>query len=385
MNQRIIMVGLVLAAVTTAAAQTGGLTREGEYWVETQQGVLAAGPGAHLKVISRGTVTVTGDGGNQFLYTVRKRVRAATEDAARKLLERTQFSARTSGDWAYLEFTGTGTRVTGDISVRVPNQLRRAMVETSYGNIEARGLNAEFQAVTGGGQVTADRIAGAALVKTGGGEVRIGSVGGILRASTGGGAIRVQQAGAESWLDTAGGEILVENAGGVVHASTGGGNINIERAEGDVFARTSGGMVTVNQSGGEVRAESAGGGMRIGNAKGVRCESAAGAIHLRHVSGELKAVTAVGSIHAELPVSGGLANSLLSTSSGDITVWIPSNLAVTVKALTEASTRSGKIVSEFPEIRLNTSGEPVASGSLNGGGPVLQLAVAKGTIYLRRR
>jgi hypothetical protein len=49
----------------------------------------------------------------------------------------------------------------------------------------------------------------------------------------------------------------------------------------------------------------------------------------------------------------------------------------------------GRIVSEFPEIRVRPAEQPVrgmllAEGALNGGGPLLWISVTSGTIYLRR-
>ncbi len=77
---------------------------------------------------------------------------------------------------------------------------------------------------------------------------------------------------------------------------------------------------------------------------------------------------------------------MLSTNTGDITVFIPSNLAMTVVARNESS-GAGRIVSDFPEFRSlqNAAVAPrVVQGALNGGGPVLRLIVRDGTIYLRR-
>ncbi len=50
----------------------------------------------------------------------------------------------------------------------------------------------------------------------------------------------------------------------------------------------------------------------------------------------------------------------------------------------------GRIVSDFPEIRMaGRSGLggnlEMAEGSLNGGGPVLQVVASGGSVYLRRQ
>ena len=110
-----------------------------------------------------------------------------------------------------------------------------------------------------------------------------------------------------------------------------------------------------------------------------------GAIQLRAVYGGVSASTRSGSIVAEL--SGRpLQDSMLSTGAGDITVLIPSNLAVTVEAMS-AYPGKRRIVSDFAEIRPRVGSDGMqseAAGAINGGGPVLRLAASGGTIYLRR-
>ena len=111
-------------------------------------------------------------------------------------------------------------------------------------------------------------------------------------------------------------------------------------------------------------ADNSGGSIQVGSATGVRVASAGGSIRLRGSSGSLRAVTDVGSILAELMSGVPLQDSILSTGAGDITVYIPSNLALTVKALNENGP-AGRIVSEFSEIMVrqrSRSGPRARSG-----------------------
>ncbi|HYP12666.1 MAG TPA: hypothetical protein VEQ63_01975, partial [Bryobacteraceae bacterium] len=189
--------------------------------------------------------------------------------------------------------------------------------------------------------------------------------------------------------ETAGGSIEIGRAEGAVNASTAGGNISISNAGSWVSARTAGGRIDVGQARGIVMAGNSAGSIHIGSAVGVRCESNGGSIRLKGSAGALRAVTDVGSILAELMPGLALEDSLLSTGAGDITVYIPSNLALTIKALSESG-RMGRIVSEFAEIPVRHPETHVRTGSraegeLNGGGPVLRLTSTGGTIYLRRQ
>jgi hypothetical protein len=144
----------------------------------------------------------------------------------------------------------------------------------------------------------------------------------------------------------------------------------------------------VEQADGPVTAESSGGAIQVNSANGVRCESGGGAIRLRNVAGAVHAFANSGSILAELVSGVGMADSILSTNAGDITVLIPSNLALTVQAINESG-GSGRIHSDFPQVHTQAAGAPggplTAAGALNGGGPVLRVNVMGGTIYLRKK
>jgi hypothetical protein len=164
--------------------------------------------------------------------------------------------------------------------------------------------------------------------------------------------------------------------------------VYITRAASAVSARTAGGRIEVRRAGGVVVAGNSGGSIQVGSAEGVTCESTGGSIRLKGSAGELRAVTDVGSILAELITGSRLQNSVFSTGAGDITVYIPSNFPLTIRALNDSG-RSGRIISEFSEISVRSpdgAARPLqAEGQLNGGGPLLTLTSASGTIYLRRR
>jgi hypothetical protein len=68
-------------------------------------------------------------------------------------------------------------------------------------------------------------------------------------------------------------------------------------------------------------------------------------------------------------------------------VLIPSNLAVTIQAVNQSP--GGRVISDFPQIRVTDEQLRMrtalrAEGALNGGGPVLRLTTARGTIFLKR-
>jgi len=338
-----------------------------------------------------GSVVLHGEAGDRAVYALKARVRAKDARDAEALLRQFDVRTKTQGPWGYLT-VAPSRRISEapELSLTVPRRLRQILVETRGGDVQASNLDGEIEARSAGGQINVDGIKGRCELRTGGGDIQVGSVGGSVRCYSGGGIIRVQSAGGESWFETAGGEIFIHQSSGPVHAATAGGNIRIDRALAAVFARTAAGLIQVQQADGTVTAESYGGAIQVNAANGVRCDSAGGPIRLRNVAGPLRASTAAGSILAELLPGNRIEDSTLSTNAGDITVFIASNLPVTVAARNDSAGTLARIISDFPEIHVKALSQPgssrvVADGALNGGGPVLRINVVGGTIYLRRQ
>ncbi|MBC8166495.1 MAG: hypothetical protein H7Y20_11565 [Bryobacteraceae bacterium] len=384
LNGRALTLATAFACLTVNASE-GPVTREGAYWVQTQRGKLASPPGSVLKVIMRGPVTVRG-GARASEYVLRTRVRARSEAEARRLFSQLHLKTSTQKEVSTLTLSYPA-RPLGSAELEVlTTSSASAWVETYNGDVQICDLDMNVYVKTGAGSIQLDRIGGEVVARTAGGEVRMGSIGGSVRCFSGGGTIEVEKTGGESWFETAGGNIHLAEAAGAVHASTAGGNIRIGRARGSVVASSAGGRIEVREAGGAVMAGNSGGSIQVGPAQGVRLEATGGSIRLRGSSGALRAVSDVGSILAELIPGVRLQDSTLSTGAGDITVFIPSNTALTIKALND-SNQLGRIISDFPEIlvrQLQEESRMRAEGTLNGGGPLLQLTSTGGTIYLRR-
>jgi hypothetical protein len=118
----------------------------------------------------------------------------------------------------------------------------------------------------------------------------------------------------------------------------------------------------------------------------VRCENAGGGVNLDNISGSVRVTTAIGSIIASLLAGKPMSDSFLSTGGGDITVIIPSNLGVTIRAQNELAGNIRRIVSDFPGISVRVEGgQVVAEGPVNGGGPILRISGTGGTIFIKRQ
>lgn len=377
------VVGLVCQATSST------LTHEGGFWVRKTSGTLACPAKARLKVVTRGNVVVRGDQRDGLHFDLEQKTQSATRQNALFQLRDVNIGMRTGKDLQtaiLLPQDRDGTEC--DIRINVPAGLRSLEIDSQGGDIAVYDLQGLVEAHTAAGAVRLDRIGSNAVAKTGGGEIQVGSIGGTLRCFSAGGSIHVDTTHGETWCETAGGEIGARNIGGPLHASTEGGNIKVGHVQGWMTARSAGGLIEIQQADGLVRAETRGGSIQIGAAQGAQCDSAAGTIRLKNVAGGIRVATASGSILAELLSKVPLEDSFLSTNSGDITLLIPSKTAASILARSETMGAAGRIVSDFPEIKVRPGkgGQPVmAEGVLNGGGPLIRILAAKGTIYLRRQ
>jgi hypothetical protein len=373
---------------SASGAQTGtGMTHEGKYWVVTSSGTAGVEGCDRLQVTTRGAVTVEGESRKDIQYTLKGRTRVQDAAKARTLLGMIQVKTAWRGETMTLEVTLPPTwAVSADLKLRVPRDLRQTFLASQGEMIEALDLDGALGADSGGGRLHVDRIGGDVTLKTDGGQIRLGSVGGNVVCFSGGGPIIADTIGGKAGLDTEGGEIIVKVAKGLVRASTGGGNIRIDRAERGVTATARAGLIDIIHAGGPVIARTGTGAIKIRSASDVQCQAGTGAIQLQAVYGGVRAATLSGSILAEFGPKP-LRDSVLSTGAGDITVYLPSNVAVTVEA-TSADPGGSRIVSDFAEIRPRPgryNARYEAQGAINGGGPLLRLAASGGRVYLRRQ
>jgi DUF4097 and DUF4098 domain-containing protein YvlB len=376
---------IVSGFLSVALAAEPALTREGKYWVEVRSASEPMAPAARLRIASRGAVTLNGAPGPELSYALKIRVKAANEAEARLLAGRFGVRvAKQAGNAVYLVVQrGDGM---ADLQVKIPRTAPETTVSTTEGAVAFYDLDGAVQAETGGGAITADRIKGNIAVRTAGGDITLGAVGGNAKCTTAGGKITARQVLGEATFETGGGDISAQEVHGLVHAATMAGSIRIYNAGSAVIASTGGGPIDVDQAHGLVTARNSGGPVKVGSAEGVRCENAGGGVNLDNISGSVRVSTAVGSIIASLLAGKTMADSFLSTGGGDITVIIPSNLGVTIRAQNELAGNIRRIVSDFPGISVRVEGgQVVAEGAVNGGGPILRISGTGGTIFIKRQ
>ncbi|MBI2956913.1 MAG: hypothetical protein HYY26_06345 [Acidobacteria bacterium] len=377
---------------TQPYVQRGTIARQKKAWVEELTCGAPVREGGRLVVrASMGRVTVKPGTGDRVECRVRLEAYTADEAAARRFLSSYELSLRPlngggvqlSGQFPYLRPAGVS------IEVRVPRRFTLDL-ETGGGPITVHQLEGELRAVTAAGDIRAGEVKGPVRVETAGGCITLGNIGGRTEARTAGGSIHVGNVEGEAVLETSGGEIVTGRIRGSVRAATAGGDVLIGGADADVVTQTAGGSIRIGEAGGSVRAETAGGSIRLEAARGpVRVQTAGGSIDVFQILSGVEAVTVAGRIQALIAASrDSFRASRLETSFGDVEVYLPPDLPLTVDA--QIVQASGHIISaDFPlQLKTDRSGYGPGTvegrGELNGGGELLRIRTVAGNILIRR-
>ena len=152
---------------------------------------------------------------------------------------------------------------------------------------------------------------------------------------------------------------------------------------------TAGGSIRLGQIDGIVVAETAGGGIEVESARAVvRAGSVMGPIKLGRIAGPVRAETGAGNIVATLTADrASWAESTLGTHMGDVVVYIPADLAMTIHATIDAAVSRQAIRSDFPLVFRNLAAwrgmqELIGEAQVNGGGPSLRIRTTVGKIEI---
>ncbi len=356
------------------------------------------------------------DSTNEVRYRIRIAVNAREADAA-EVAKRFLVTARATESGvqilSQLNPRDAHADVRVDCELHVPRNYSLDL-STGAGNIDTQDISGKLVLVTGGGNITVGQVGDlsreggdfSARLETQGGHIVVGDVAGDLHASTAGGHITAGDIGGDAELHTGGGHIRVGSIGGDAQLETGGGNILIGVAGGDVSASTGGGQISFGEVSGSLHAHTSGGAIRIARSTGpTQVESSRGSIVLTDVKCPLRASTSFGTITAwfsgdesgsdeedgaaaQRSVRRGVAPSELNSMQGDIVVYLPRGLGISIDAIV-AQGGSSHIVAD-PDIPIKIS-YPEAAGAgpvraeceLNGGGEVLHLRALSGNIVLK--
>ena len=278
-------------------------------------------------------------------------------------------------------------------AISVPSQFNLDM-NTSGGDLEVKGeltgkidgstsggdiklgnvFGGPVEVTTSGGDISTGKIEGDGSLKTAGGDIKVGSVNGSLSVNTSGGNIQVETITKSLDAKTAGGNIIIGNVGGEAHVSTSGGDINVGKVSGKATLNTAGGDIDLKGASGNVNAKTSGGDVKLQN-----------------ITGSINAKTSGGEVEAEL-IPSGKGGSKLSSSGGDVRLYIDENSKATIEATIRldgwGSRKSRYVVkSEFPKKSYETDEEADeirAVYELNGGGELIELSTSNSNIEIHK-
>jgi DUF4097 and DUF4098 domain-containing protein YvlB len=385
-------VAVLLLILPLASAQQTRVYGDGGNWTQEITGSLAMVKNLKVKV-DIGSVRVEGGSQQSINYVIRNHSYSGSESKARHEFDSYKISAYVHGDTAWIVGDWQGGRphkFSGDFVVNVPREMDEIKIETDGGTVSTTGIAGRVDAQSGGGSIRIDDIGGTVNAETGGGSIDVGNVASDVSLHTGGGSIKVNSAKGKIEAESGGGSVTIITGSQDAVLETGGGSIHVERCAGKVKASTGGGSIDLGDIGGAAEMETGGGSIHLSSAKGpVRAETGGGSIMLNGVP-SARAETGAGGIVAKFVASNGEhSDSVLETSAGDITVYLASDVNISVRASIEVA-NGHNIRSDFPDIRVTTEGGDygpktvTAEGSLNGGGPVLKVRTTTGDICFRR-
>jgi len=386
------LLGVLALLAPLALAQETRISREGGAWGQEVTGTLAAVKNLRVKV-DMGSVVVRGGQQQGINYVVHTRSYSSSEQDARRQFESFKVTAYVKGDTAWIVGDWQGRRprkCSGEFTINVPRDMGWMKLETEGGNVDATGISGRVEAESGGGSMRLDDIGGGVSAQTGGGSISVGTISGDIGLHTGGGSIQVRHANGKVVAETGGGSVEIQSGAQGASIETGGGSIEVRQCSGKVKASTGGGSIDLGDIDGPAEIDTGGGSIHLTSAKGhVSASTGGGGIELFGVP-SARAETGAGGIVVKLINTGGeRRDSILETSAGDITVYIASDVAVTVRASVDLA-NGHRINSDFPDIHVTSEGNQwgpktlTAEGKLNGGGPVVKVHTTTGDICFRR-
>jgi len=360
-----------------------------------KSGTIPTKEGRSLRVnVELGNVQVFTDESARISYHAI--VEADSRDpGAEEFLQEFNFIARQT-PWgvaldAKVPWQGLHGRFSATIEIHIPRQFNLE-VSTGNGDIAVQDIDGRISLVSAGGNITVGRVGAgddsgrnkggrlkseiptrsgpvlpvAARIETQGGHITVGDVAGTLRATTSGGHITTGNIGGDAVLRTGGGQIYSRKITGTAALDSGGGNIHIEGAGSSVTADAAGGGIVLRQGDSPLRVSANNGGITA---------------WLSDFPGSKTA----GDADEQKPRQA----SQLSSTGGDIVLYIPRKLAATIDAIVEQG--SGNRIATDPSLplKINCHDSPDSArsihcaGLLNGGGELFHLKTVSGNIVLR--
>jgi TonB family protein len=374
---------------------SGRVLRENSQKISAEKsGEIPTKDGRTLRVnVELGNVQVFTDESSRISY--RAFVEADSRDpGAEEFLRQFSFGAQQTPWGVALDGKVPWQGLRGRFSVTIEIHIPR------HANLEVR---------TGGGDIDVQDIDGRVSLISAGGNITVGRVGcgddsgRAARAAVGNNSDRRKPVlPVAARIETQGGRITVGDVAGALRATTAGGHISIGNITEDVILRTGGGQIRAGRIAGAAALDTGGGNIHIESAgSSVAADTAGGGIAIRQADAPLRVSANNGSISAWLSDNPGPKSrrgpaeqtsrgaSQLSSTGGDIILYIPRTLAVTIDAIIQQDNSNRIVIDPALPIQISYHDSADAArgihyqGRLNGGGELFHVKAVSGNIVLR--
>jgi len=388
MSKTALLLAALLCFATLAVAQQ--TERHSHRSSQSSEGSAPAAAALHVK-IEGGSIRLEGYSGHRISYLVHSIDSAPLHRVPDDLPQYKVASyVRGATSWLVATPRSESANIRAiEFVVRVPQRVRSVDLDTSGGDVNVHNVRGRVSIVSGGGSLYIDDVDGMVSATTGGQDINVGTIESDARFRTGGGKISIRKIKGNLDAFTGGGAIFLGTGMRNASLESGAGDIHVTFCGGELKVQSGGGNLLLGDVGGPADIRTNGGNLQLRSAKGfVQAHTTAGDIELNGVPGA-DASTEVGSIVVKLePSARKTPNSLLKTSTGNITVFLPAHLSITVRASVTLG-KNHAIKSDVPGINVVVEGTDwnsslIAEGKLNGGGPVLDVHTNDGNINFRR-
>ena len=200
-----------------------------------------------------------------------------------------------------------------------------------------------------------------------------------LKAKSGSGDVTVEGLSRDADLSSGSGDLNASRVTGAVGASSGSGDVRLQATgtvristgSGDIVATGVNGAATVKSGSGDVSIELTG-----AERSNVSVSAASGDVRISGAGGTLDVKSSSGNVSIQGTLGGAWS---VSTASGDVVLSLPAQAGFSL----DAQSNSGRIETSAPVTMAGTLSRREVKGDVRGGGPLLQLRTASGSITIR--
>lgn len=309
----------------------------------------AGSPAASQKLLDAVAIHARDTGGSVTLHVdypvAEAPFRYEKEGSSRSPWNRSSSTVEYQGRQVKVEEGGSAPLLQADLTLEVPEGVAVRVVNHA-GRVVAREVGGPLEVKSASADVDVEAVAGKAEVRTGSGDVRVRGAGGLE-------------------VDTGSGDIDAETVAGTVTVKTGSGDVRLGRSE---AAR-----ISVRTGSGDIDLDGAAGDLEL--------STGSGDIRGRAVSRVSRLDVGTGSGDVSLSVeTADFAGGTVETASGDVSLSLVSGPPMRLSV----STAGGEIDTEGLAVtRLEKRGERSLVAEIRGGGPLLKVSTASGSVRVR--